>query len=321
MGAAMDHDALNKLIFALPSVQADALRIVTRGWTHLLDLDTLERVSAEHPAEDLTQRVGDLAWRVRFRQGAVGDGEPPWLLVPTECQSGDDQRMGLRVREYVERHLEALRREGAWSREGEEPLVLPLVVYDGAARWVREAGPLGRLPESAALALAPLQPGRYLLLDAGAWALEDWPRGNRVTAWVRLLRAGTAAELRAALNDGLAEFSGPGDEGFRRALRLWALALLRANKAWSGEELAAFEDDQGESGMTSLVEVNGRKIREGLIEQGRTEGMERGMERGRAEGIRRGRSEERERLRRELSALKLDAEAAARVSELLDRGG
>ena len=167
--------------------------------------------------------------------------------------------------------------------------------------------------------MAPLQPGGYLLLDAGAWALEDWPEGNRVTAWVRLLRAGTAEGLAAALRKGLEEFPEPGDAGFRRVLRLWALVLLRANKAWSGKELAAIEDDQGEGRMTSLVEVNGRKIREGLIEQGRAEGMERGIARGLERGIRRGRSEERERLRRELSALKLDAEAAARVSELLDR--
>ena len=223
--------------------------------------------------------------------------------------SSDDDRMGFRAREYTERHLEALRREGVWSREGEEPLVLPLVVYDGAERWERVAGPLGRLPEVAALALAPLQPGSYLLLDAGVWEFEDWPAGNRVTAWVRLLRAGTETELGAALREGLSELPEPGDAGFRRVLRLWALALLRANKAWSGEEIKAFVDYQGDNEMTSLVEVNGRKIRKGLIEEGI------------AQGIRRGRSEERERLRRELSALRLDPETAARVSKLLDHGG
>ena len=68
MGA-MDHDALSKSLFALPPVEADLLRIVARGWVHLLDLGTLERVSAEHPSADLTQRVGDLAWR-----GAVSGG-------------------------------------------------------------------------------------------------------------------------------------------------------------------------------------------------------------------------------------------------------
>ena len=101
----------------------------------------------------------------------------------------------------------------------------------------------------------------------------------------------------------------PGDSGFCEVLRLWSLALRRANKAWSGEELAEFEDSQGESEMASLVEVNGRKIQKEWFDEGRTE------------GVRLGRSEERERLRRELSALNLDPDTAARVSELLDHGG
>jgi len=90
-------------------------------------------------------------------------------------------------------------------------------------------------------------------------------------------------------------------------LRLWALALLRA-RAWDGDGLSAFEDQQGENEMTTLLEANGRKIRADIFEQGRAEGFERG------------RSEERERLRRELSALRLDPDTAARVSELLDQG-
>ena len=68
----MDHDALSKSLFALPQVEADLLRIVAAGWVHLLDLGTLERLSAEHPSADLTLRAGDLAWRVRFRVGRLG---------------------------------------------------------------------------------------------------------------------------------------------------------------------------------------------------------------------------------------------------------
>ena len=315
MGA-MEHDALNKLVFTLPPVGADALRIVARDWVHLLDLKTLERVSAEHPAENLTQRIGDLTWRVRFREGAFADGEAPWLLVPMEFQSSIDSEMGVRVREYVERHIGALRREGAWSGEGEEPLVLPVVVHDGQTRWQRGGGLLDRLPEVAARALAPMQPGSYALLDASTGAMEDWPSDNRVTAWVRLLRSTSAAALQAALGQGLSEFPEPGDAGFREVLRLWSLALRRANKAWSGEELAEFEDSQGENEMASLVEVNERKIQKEWFEEGRAEGRTEGI----AQGIRRGRSEERERLRRELSVLKLDPDTAAKVSKLLEQG-
>ena len=65
--------------------------------------------------------------------------------------------------------------------------------------------------------------------------------------------------------------------------------------------------------MASLVEVNGRKIQKEWFEEGRAEGI--------AQGVQRSRSEERERLRRELSALKLDSETVARVSKLLDHRG
>ena len=315
----MEHDALSKLFFALPPVQADLLRILASDWIHLLDLESLERVSAEHPAPDLSRRVGDLACRVRFREGAAAEGTSPWLLVPIEFQSTVDPGMGARLREYVDRHLGALRREGAWSREGGEPPVLPVVVYDGLQRWRRGAGPLGGLPEPAARALAALQPGDYQLLDAGARALEDWPVGNRVSAWVRLLRAGTAAALRAALRGGLSEFPDPGDAEFRKALGLWALALLKA-RVWSSDDLAEFEDDQGENKMTTLIEANGEKIRAGLIEEGRAEGRAEGIQQGIEQGMQRGRSEERERLRRELTRA-LDPETAARVSQLLEWEG
>ncbi|MCY3640174.1 MAG: hypothetical protein OXH37_04085, partial [Gammaproteobacteria bacterium] len=90
----MEHDALSKLFFALPSVQADVLRIVAGDWVHLLDLESLERVSAEHPDPNLTRRAGDLTWRVRFRPVVAAQGPPPWLLVPTELQSTFDSNMG-----------------------------------------------------------------------------------------------------------------------------------------------------------------------------------------------------------------------------------
>ena len=296
----MEHDALSKSLFALPQVEADVLRIVAAGWVRLLDLGTLERLSAEHPSADLTLRAGDLAWRVRFRAGRLADGARPWLLLPTELQSTHNWNMGERQFEYAGRHFGALRREGALSREGEEPRVLPVVVYSGSGRW----------PRRPALAEAPpgfLQPGGYVLLDAAAGPLEDWPQPNRVSSWARLLRSDNPGGLRSALRAGLEAFSGRGDAAYRNSLRAWALALVRARMPGGGDvPLPEIDDGQGESEMTTLLEANFEKWEARVMERGRSEGIAQGVER------------ERERLRG--LARRLDPETAAKVAELLDRG-
>ena len=298
MGA-MDHDALSKSLFALPRVEADLLRIVARSWVHLLDLDSLERLGAEHPSADFTQRIGDLVWRARFRDGELADGTQPWLMQPTELQSNWDAEMAGRVMEYLGRHLRALGREGIVSREGEEPRVLPVVVYHGERRWPRVAAPSG-VPDL-------LQPGGYAVLDAGAGALEDWPYGNRVSAWVRLLRSEGTEELRVRLVEGLREFPGPLDEGFREALYAWAPALWERSMpgAVALPPLSELETSQGAEEMTSLIEANFDKWEAGLVQ--------RGME----QGIAQGKTEARAQLRR-LAGRKFGDRAAERLAALIE---
>ena len=299
----MEHDALSKTLFALPQVEADLLRIVAAGWVHLLDLDTLERLSAEHPSADLTLRAGDLAWRVRFREGQLADGKRPWLLLPTELQSTRDAEMPERVLEYARRHFRALRREGVVLREGEPPRILPVVVYDGERRWRRGGGSPATLG-----ALGPLEPGGYAVLDAGAGPLEDWPYGNRVSSWARLLRAPDSKELLRRLVEGLWAFPEAADESFRDALHAWAQALWQRMMPDAGElpPRSELEIKRGELEMTTLLEANISKWKAGLVREGVAQGLERG------------RSQERERLR-EL-ARQLDPETAAKVAKLLDQG-
>ena len=113
--------------------------------------------------------------------------------------------------------------------------------------------------------------------------------------------------------------SGDGLVEVRKALRLWARALLAA-MAEPGAGIPAIDDKQGESEMTTLLETSARKIRADIFEQGVARGLEQGIAQGIERGLESGRSEERERLRRELSALELDPQTAARVSRLLDCG-
>ena len=166
------------------------------------------------------------------------------------------------------------------------------------------------------------------MLDAGAGELEDWPDGNRVTAWVRLLRSRDSDELLRCLVEGLWAFPKAADESFRDALHAWAQALWRRMMPGAGglPLRSELEKRQEALAMTTLIEANFNKWKAGLVQEGRTEGIAQGMERGIAQGrsegiaqgVARGRSEERERLRR--LARELDPETAAKVAGLLDQG-
>ena len=105
------HDPIYRRLFAFPRMVADLLRAVAQGaWIDHVDLDTLEKLPAEHVGDSGQQRRGDAVWRVRFRNGWL------YLLVLLEFQSSNDPRMALRNLEYTA----LLSREltGNWTAAG-----------------------------------------------------------------------------------------------------------------------------------------------------------------------------------------------------------
>ena len=102
----MDHDAAHKYLYTLVPVVADLLRLVVPDWADDLDLAAPENVSAEY-LDDACQRqghrrrVGDMAWKVYFRNGQLADGSRPYILLLVEFQSSVDRDMARRVREYT----------------------------------------------------------------------------------------------------------------------------------------------------------------------------------------------------------------------------
>ena len=142
-----------------------------------------------------------------------------------------------------------------------------------------------------------------MVLDAGAGELEDWPLGNRVTCWVRLVRARDLDELLVRLVEALWEFPEVSDEGFREALYAWAQALweLKAPGAGALPPRAELEKSQGEPEMTTLLEANIDKWKAGLVQQGRTEA----------------RADQRAQLRRQADR-KFGGRAAERLSALIE---
>ena len=150
--------------------------------------------------------------------------------------------------------------------------------------------------------------------------MEDWPDGNRVTAWVRLLRSRGLDELLRSLVEGLWAFPEAPDGDFRDALYAWAQALCERMVPGAGglPPRSELEKRQEALTMTTLIEANLNKWRAGLVQEGIAQGRTEGIAQGRTEGIAQGVERERERLR-EL-ARQLDPETAAKVAELLDQG-
>ena len=156
------------------------------------------------------------------------------------------------------------------------------------------------------------------MLDAGAGPLEDWPDGNRVTAWVRLLRSRGLDELLRRLVEGFWAFPEASDVEYRKALHAWAQALCERMVPGAGglPPRRELERKQEAQEMTTLIEANLSKWRAGLVQEGVAQGIAQGRTEGLAQGIERGRSQERERLRK--LARQLDPETAEQVAKLLD---
>ena len=124
-------------------------------------------VSAEYLDEAHRKRVGDMAWKVRFREGELADGSRPYILLLVEFQSTADRDMARRVREYTAMLLDRLIRNGVMAREGGLPRTLAVVVYNGGERWtaIGEESHLAEVPsELAERDLALLQPQFYRLM-------------------------------------------------------------------------------------------------------------------------------------------------------------
>lgn len=322
----MDHDAAHKFIYALREVVADLLRLVIPDWVDELDLTTLEDLSSEFFDAGHRKRVGDMIWRVRFREGTLDNGEKPYLLVLIEFQSTVDRGMAERVREYTELLRGRLLRNGAPEREGGLPWVLPLVVYNGRERWTApgEASELAPLPSARAERdLMPLQPQRYRRLDAGPrpaddWPVDGWPVDNRVSATVRLQRhGGSPRALLSQLREEMERFSGAEDESFRRALYAWAKALW-ADRTDDDSVFPSFEglerEQEGGDGMTTVFQANWMQWEAGV----RAEERAQGIEQGRVQGIEKGRAEEGRRLLDRQVMLKFGVQTAERLSNLLE---
>src|SRR5215203_3926837 len=192
-----------RLFSELRMVQDLCRGFLREEWIEWLDLDTLERRETA---------AGPLAWRLRWQGGST------WVYLLLEPRTEEDPAMALHVGYHRELLYQELLRHRETAPPARLPVVLPVVLYRGIARWTapREALEL-LLPLPAALQRhAPRT--RYLLLDAARDPIPSAAGAdNLVSLLCKLERSRTPEAVDALLERLIALLSNAGDETLRQA--------------------------------------------------------------------------------------------------------
>src|SRR5690606_11394021 len=91
--------------------------------------NSLEKMNGSYVTDDLRSRHADAIWRVRWGSDWL------YIYLLLEFQSTVDRFMPVRVLSYTSLLYQDLIRQKALGRDGKLPPVLPIVLYNGEARW------------------------------------------------------------------------------------------------------------------------------------------------------------------------------------------
>ena len=296
----------------------DTLRgYVAPDWCEALDFSTLAQMNAEYIGTDLHNRIGDMLWRVEFREGSplggppLDNGEQPYLLVLFEFQSAVDPDMAWRMHEYVYLLQRHQRGNGTLKAEGREPPVLAVVVYNGDRAWTAgdaRSGPVVEGPSGSGW--AGNRTRTYVVLDERALAegggglagsgrrlpgarlrLDRLPPDNRLTTLIGL-ETGAAEALPGLLWEAFERYAGEEEKGLREGYH----ARVRDSRSPHGGEglpsLAemerVLEARRGGRQMPTLMDARAMEWEARVLERGREQGrkqalaeMEQALETGR----------------------------------------
>ena len=190
----INHDSGRKDIFGHKQVVVDFLRgYVHQPWVHSVDFDSLERVNSSYVHEADQQRIGDVVWRFRLKDG--GGWVYTYLLL--ELQSKIERHMALRMMVYVGLLYQDLIKQKQFGPDGLLPAIFPAVIYNGKRPWnapLSLSELITQVPEPMRALLPNMS---YYLLDEGR--VQPLAPDNILSAIIEMERAPDAKQLSAAL--------------------------------------------------------------------------------------------------------------------------
>jgi len=265
----MEHDAAYKGLFSHPEMVADLLRgFVPEPWVAQVDFSTLELVNGSYVSDDLRTREDDLVWRMRLHEDWV------YVYLLLEFQSSIDPFMAVRLMTYVGLLYQDLIRRRDLAPGMKLPPVVPLVLYNGMARWHTPfdvadliwAGPVG---------LSVYRPQlRYLLIDEGALDAEALPATrNLAAALFRLEHSREPDDVRRVVESLIQWLAAPEQTSLRRAFTVWLGRVLLPARLRGIEVPAVAELKEVRSMLAERVIEWTRDWKQQGIELGRQEGL------------------------------------------------
>jgi len=269
-----DYDGLYHKLFQRPAMVSQLIGgFVEPSLLADLDLDGMTMLDSKFHARTGQRRISDMVWRI-----PRGDGDHAYLVLLLEFQSTDERYMAVRMATYAVLLWQRVISRKELNAGGKLPPLLPVVLYNGGARW--------RAPERLAelVALPPesplwrLQPNlAYHLIDIGAFSRTDLDtRDGLVPLWFRLENADDEDQLSEAyeaLMGWFADHPGYSDEAevFGDLLRA-LFTRLDPDMPVPGNPLET---------RNMLVERVEQWIADGKL-AGRQEGLQEGLQKGEA---------------------------------------
>jgi hypothetical protein len=220
------HDSAYKTLFSEPQmVRSLLLDVVKQPWVHQLDWASLERQDSSFISKRLAPRQSDLIWRVKL------NSQPPeqaarWLYVflLIEFQSSIDPYMALRMMTYTGLLYERLLKQKIDGKKfkGKLPAVLPLVIYNGEARWTAPLN-MADLIEPTDPQLQSYQPSmNHLVLDLLRLPTSgQLDPQSHIAAVIDFEQAPNPEHINALVQQLSLHLIGPANAHLREAFVIW----------------------------------------------------------------------------------------------------
>ena len=223
------HDESYKQLFRDPRAAAALIRdFAAKGWSHELDMTTLQPFPTETVGPDLKRRAGDCAWHVRFNDGRS-------VVFLFEFQSSVDRDMALRMLSYTAAALTTLRSNRTLlDPGGAVPLVLAFVLHNGPHPWpaattVAEWADWGELSPAVVRAVAGMEVRHsYRVLDLLRAFAQDLLSEDGLLHWLATLERDPWPNFPHVHRAMAQHWAGAECLAARQAFAKWVVERMRA---------------------------------------------------------------------------------------------